>query len=300
MEPETLTNAGRIDSARDKLLGNLDESLAYKNPYMEYIFLSKMIVREFEAGNWAATEIPVRRILEMRRQIHSGPGMRAHPTQIKYDHGQYGAAMIQAGDLETALLCFTTAEYSQYEDYALACSKRILALQDMDEFVDIALYLGRANLVSLMLLPQTTTSTHRRPLEAAQYTDFGAALCRLLAQRASSTWRLYGDAVQQLEHSLLPGAAVTDAGITNGADCLTFQELREFNDKRRIARLLGQREENGYKRLDLQMEHVTANRPRLPLRMDVSVLQDYLPSQEDSLDMMPDYLYWWKPELRPS
>jgi hypothetical protein len=300
MEPDNLSRSGQFDEARDQLLYNLHESLEYNNPYMEYIFLLKTADREFEAGNWAATEILVRRILEMRRQTQSGPWMRAHPTQIKFDHARYGAAMVKAGDLDTALLCFFTSEYDQYEDYAPTISKRILALRNMDDFINIALYVGRSSLIAMMLLPQTTQSARRRPLEATQYMDLDTAFRGLLLRTASSKWDLSGTIRQELSRDLHPSVIVTNEGMSNKNDHLTFQELRQINDKNRVTQLLGCRERKGLVLLNRHVKFVTANGPNLPQNMDLHALEYYLPSQQDSFDRMPGYLYWWRPELCPT
>jgi hypothetical protein len=298
LEPDNLIRSGHTDEARDSLLQNLQKSLDYNNPYMEYSFLSKTVVRESEAGNSSATEIPVRRILEMRRQIHSGPSMRSHPTQIIFDHAQYGAAMIQAGDFDTAISCFITANYHQYEDFTPLISKEILSLWNMEEFVSIVLWVARSSLISMMMLPRTTQSTYRRALQATQYTDIETSFRALLLQKAIKVWQLSNSGMRQLEHDVLPGATVTNQGITSGGNHHTFQELRTINDKHRIARLLGQSEAAGFVYLQAHVNRLTIDGPNLPRRMDLSALQRYLPSQQDSLDRMPDYLWWWRPELR--
>jgi hypothetical protein len=74
------------DEARDDLLHNLQRSLEYHNLYTEYSVLSNTVAKDFEASDWAAAEISVRRILEIRRGIRSGPLIRGHILQIRYDY----------------------------------------------------------------------------------------------------------------------------------------------------------------------------------------------------------------------
>jgi hypothetical protein len=100
--------------------------------------------------------------------------------------------------------------------------------------------------------------------------------------------------MRQLDRIMLSSATVTSEGISNKGEHLTFQELCQINRKFYIARLLGPTEEKGYGRLNWLMMQVTANAPNLPLKMDLSALQRYLPSEQDSIDMLPDYKHWWK------
>jgi hypothetical protein len=295
LEPDRLTGFDQSDEAReDTLLHNLQRSLEYSNPYTEYSFLSNTAAKDFETSNWAAAEISVRRILDMRRDIHSGPLIRGHPLQIRYDHAQYGATMIQIGDFETALLCFIIAEKEQHEDYAPAILERVFALQDMDEFICIALYVGRMSLLLLMIFPRLVLTTHRRPIQAAQYSDFDATFQTLLSERVSSTWRLSKGMAECLDRIILPSVTVTSEGISNDGEHLDIQEIGKINSKLRIARLLGSKERKGYAQLDMHVTSITANAPNLPLKMDLRALQRCLPSEQESMDMMPDYRHWWQ------
>lgn len=296
MEPDGLLKTGHFDKAKETSLHNLQESLVYGNPYNEYIFLSKAVDMEFEAGNWAATEVPIRRILEMRREIKSGPWLRTHPTQIKFDHALYGAAMVKAGDLNKALWCFLASEYSLYEDYASMILQRILVTRTMNEFINIALYVGRSSLISMVLLPRTNQSVRRPPLEASKFKDFDAAFCRLLLRKASSKWHISGTMEQQeLGEALMPNFVITSETVSNDQDSLT-----QINDKFRLANLLGRRESDGLELLNTHVESVTANCPNLPQNMDLSALESYLPNQQDCLDSMPDYFEMAKSRIASS
>lgn len=301
---------GQLDLAKATLLAGIGKAMLFGDARTESECQRKFADLAIDQRDWKTAVRPIRRLLQLHNDVSGGPSLRSHVDHRLFDFARYGTVMLRHGDFWTALDCFELGVTGKAVTVKPHRSVMRVLLQnfDADDMVDFCLYLTRFVLIILLYFPLKFQLLKRKPITPDDFRELDDIMQNLLLHEVAKIHPGYNIDDPALRKSLDRAFTVTSTQLESADTVINFcrPEILTHDE---LAALMGDRGINGEKHLGFLQEAKklkslsnfaeekgveTGRSIHLISELDYSGIGALLPTFEDSVQNMPDYIAFVK------